>query len=123
MLKMTMVSLLLPMFWTTFAPAGTGKVPTSPPTSSMRPAAAEDEAEAEAEGEAAAVLRLVAAGLVAAALDVEIPAEHAASDRPAAQAARAIPAGRAAERYVVMGFLNRHLSHMRCPAQAALRQT
>jgi hypothetical protein len=80
----------------------------------MRPAAAED----EAEGEAAAALRL-AAGLVVAVLDVEIPAVHAASDRPAAQAARATPA----ERYVFMGFLNRHLSHMRCPAQAALRQT
>src|SRR6266704_6350804 len=104
MLKKTTVSWLLAMFSATFAPAGTGKLPTSPLTWIMRPAAARL-AEAEAEDP----LRLGAAGLVVAVLAVVIPAVHAASDRLAAQAARATAAGR----YLFMGFLRRCLSHSR----------
>ena len=90
--KMMTVSWLLPTLWTTFAPAGTGKLPTSPLTWIMRLARAEAEAEDEAEDEAAAALRLVAAGLVAAVLVVVLPAAHAASDRLAAQVVRAAAA-------------------------------
>jgi len=63
----------------------------------MRPAGAEDEAAT------AVALRLGAAGLVAAVLADVIPAEHAASDRLAAQAATAT----AAERCIVMAFLRK----------------
>src|SRR5712691_8905488 len=112
MLKKTTVSWLLAMFSATFAPAGTGKLPTWPLTWIMRPAAARL-AEAEAEAEAEDPLRLGAAGLVVAVLAVVIPAVHAASDRLAAQAARATAAGR----YLFMGFLRRCLSHSRCRAR------
>jgi hypothetical protein len=63
----------------------------------MRPAGA------EAEDEAAAAVRVGAGGLVVAVLADVIPAEHAASDRLAAQAARAT----AAERCIVMAFLRK----------------
>ena len=94
-----MVSWLVVMFWAIFAPAGTGKLPTGPLTWIVRVATARL-AEAEAEAEAEDPLRLGAAGLVVAVLGVVIPAVHAASDRPAAQAARATAAGR----YLLMGF-------------------
>jgi hypothetical protein len=95
-LKMTTVSWLLPMFWTTFAPAGTGKLPTSPRTWIMRLATAR-----LADADADAEVRLGAAGLVVAVLVVVVPAAHAASDRLAAQAARAA----ADERYLFIVVL------------------
>src|SRR5690349_18891720 len=86
------------MFATTFAPVGTGMVADVPATLIMRPAAArlaEAEAEAMAAADAddatAAALLLDAAASVPA---VVIPAEHAARDRQAAQAARAVAAFR-----------------------------
>jgi len=91
MSKMMTVSWLLETFSATFAPAGTGKLPTAPPTRIVRVSKL---AEAEAEAEAEDPLRLEAAGLVVVVLTVVVPAVHAASDRLAAQAARVTAAGR-----------------------------
>jgi hypothetical protein len=85
------------------SPAGTGKLPTSPPTWIVRLARAglaEAEALAEAEDE------LGAAELVVVVLTVVVPVLHDASDRLAAHAVRATAAGR----YVFMDFLGRRLS-------------
>src|SRR5581483_11286866 len=74
-------------FSATFAPVGSGKLPTPPSTWIVRLAAVRA---ADGEVAAAAVaLRLEPAGPAVAVLAVVIPAEHAASDRHAAQAARA----------------------------------
>ena len=102
MSKMMTVSWLLAMFSATFAPAGTGKLPTSPATVIVRLAKAglaEAEVEDDADAEAAAEDEPGAAGLVVVVLAVVVPAAHAASDRLAAHAARAA----AAERYLFIG--------------------
>src|SRR5437899_1450581 len=99
---MMTVSWLLAMFSATFAPAGTGKLPTSPATLIVRLARAgfaeaevEDDTEDDAEDEPGA------AGLVVVVLAVVVPAAHAASDRLAAHAVRAA----AAERYLFIFVL------------------
>src|SRR6516162_858432 len=91
------------MFSPTFALAGTGKAPSAPLIVSMRPGmgapvvggADENTGRAEA-------LELEAGGLEAAELAVGVPAEHAATVRLAAVAARAS----AAERYLFIAFLH-----------------
>src|SRR5580704_10237929 len=92
---MMTVSWLLAIFSATFAPAGTGKLPTSPPTVIVRLARA-GLAEAEAEDGDDASDEPGAAGLVVVVLAVVLAAVHAASDRLAAHAVRAA----AAERYL-----------------------
>ena len=88
MLNMMPIPALVETFSATLAPAGTGNLPIEPDTSIMRPSEAGDED--------AAALRLGLEELVAAlvpvvlVLAVVIPAEHAARDRHAAQAARAV---------------------------------
>jgi hypothetical protein len=93
------------MFSPTFAAAGIGKVPSARLTVSMRPGmggpvvggADEDRPWPAAAGLDAAGLDaagLEAAGLEAAGLAAGVPAEHAATARLAAQAARASAAGR-----------------------------
>src|ERR1700759_5261899 len=97
---MMTVSWLLAMFSATFAPAGTGKLPTSPATVIVRLASAglaEAEAEADADAEGGAEDEPGAAGLVVVVVPtVVVPAAHATSDRLAAHAVRAA----AAERYL-----------------------
>ena len=102
MSKMMTVSWLLAIFSATFAPAGTGKLPTSPATLIVRPARAGlAEAEDGAEDGDDAEDEPGAAGLVVIVLAVVFPAVHAASDRLAAHAVRAA----AAERYLFIVFL------------------
>jgi hypothetical protein len=93
------IPVLSPIFSSTFAPDGTGKVPIDAFTLTVRPGLDELNGlldgliEADAAGEAEDPVDLEAAGLDAATV---IPAEHAASDRPAAQVAK----GSAAQRYL-----------------------
>src|SRR5690348_12733696 len=114
------------MFATIFAPVGTGMVADRPAALIVRPAAArlaEAEAEAmaaaDAEDATAAALRLESAASALAELAVVNPAEHAASDRQAAAAARAA----ATFRYVVTALnLGRRLARRsRGPGPRATR--
>jgi hypothetical protein len=87
------------MFSTTFAPAGTGKLRSDPLIVSVRPRTGTTGPDADA-GEDTDTLG--AAEPVLDELAVVDPAEHATTDRHAAQVTRAS----AAERYVFIGFLH-----------------
>ena len=98
---MMTVSWLLAMFSATFAPAGTGKLPTSPATVIVRLAGRARRGRGRGDAEADAEDEPGAAGLVVVVLAVVVPVAHAASDRLAAHAVRAA----AAERYLFIVFL------------------
>jgi hypothetical protein len=82
------IVLLSVTFSSSFAPAGIGKVVINPSTVTVRPGLEELDGllEADAVEDAEDPVDLEAAGVDVAAVT---PAEHAASDRPAAQATRA----------------------------------
>src|SRR5579863_217692 len=89
------------MFSTTFAAAGTGKLPSFPAEIVLDAMGAPVDGGADVDTFCADEVAL-ALGLVLAELPDGVPAEHAATDRLAAQAVRA----RAAERYLFIGFLH-----------------
>src|SRR6516165_6971029 len=92
------------MFSPTFAAAGIGKVPSARLTVSMRPGmGAPVVGGADEDRPWPAAAELEAPGPEAAGLAAGVPAEHAATARLAAQAARAS----AAERYLFIGSLIR----------------
>jgi hypothetical protein len=103
------------MFSPTFAAFGTGKLPIFPLIVSMLPAMG-GPVVGTGDDMTGGLLGLDVAEPVAAGLEVDeladgVPAEHAATDRPAAQLARTSAIGR----YVFIAFLYSVASH-RCPA-------